>query len=91
MFEPIHGSAPPLAGLDRANPIAMLLATGEAFGWLAQRFGDDRLARAHRAVEAAVATVVERGDPLPRDLGGKAPRSAVAAAIRDEVRARLSN
>jgi isocitrate/isopropylmalate dehydrogenase len=30
MFEPIHGSAPPLAGKDRANPMAMLLATGEA-------------------------------------------------------------
>jgi isocitrate/isopropylmalate dehydrogenase len=90
MFEPIHGSAPPLAGRDRANPIAMLLATGEAFGWLARRFGDDRLARAQRAVDAAVATVVERGDPLPHDLGGKAPRSAVAAAIRDEVRARLN-
>jgi hypothetical protein len=69
----------------------MLLATGEAFAWLARRFSDDRLARAHRAIEDAVATVIERGDPLPYDLGGKAPRSVVAAAVRDEVRARLSN
>src|ERR1043165_5956778 len=68
MFEPIHGSAPPLAGKDRANPMAMLLATGEAFAWLAARHGDDRLARAHRAIEAAVATVVERGEPLTQDL-----------------------
>ena len=90
MFEPIHGSAPPLAGRDRANPMAMLLATGEAFGWLSRRFGDERLARAQRAVEAAVASVIERGDPLPHDLGGKAPRSAIAAAIRAEVKTRLS-
>jgi 3-isopropylmalate dehydrogenase len=90
MFEPIHGSAPPLAGRDRANPMAMLLATGEALAWLGRRHHDDRLARAHRAIEAAVATVVERGDPLPHDLGGHASRSAVAAAIRDDVRARLT-
>jgi 3-isopropylmalate dehydrogenase len=90
MFEPIHGSAPPLAGKDRANPMAMLLATGQAFAWLATRHGDDRLARAHRAIEGAVAAVVERGDPLPHDLGGHAPRSAVAQAIRDEVRAHLA-
>jgi 3-isopropylmalate dehydrogenase len=89
MFEPIHGSAPPLAGKDRANPMAMFLATGEALGWLARRFGDARLARAHGAIDAAVAAIVERGEPLTHDLGGTATRSAVAAAVRDEVQARL--
>src|SRR5687767_2447418 len=90
MFEPIHGSAPPLAGKDRANPIAMLMATGEAFGWLGRRYGDERLIRAHRAVEAAVAAIVERGEPLTADLVGSdkaAPRSVVAQAVRDEVAA----
>ncbi|MEZ4368877.1 MAG: isocitrate/isopropylmalate family dehydrogenase [Kofleriaceae bacterium] len=92
MFEPIHGSAPPLAGTDRCNPLAMLLATGEALGWLGRRCGDDRLVRAHAAVEGAVAAVIERGAPLPSDLVGPdraAARSAVAAAVRDEVAARL--
>ncbi|HEY1558328.1 MAG TPA: isocitrate/isopropylmalate family dehydrogenase [Kofleriaceae bacterium] len=89
MFEPIHGSAPPLAGTDRANPMAMLLATGEALAWLGRRHGDARLARAHAAIEAAVAAIVARGEPLTQDLGGAASRSAVAAAIRDEVRVRL--
>jgi len=89
MFEPIHGSAPPLAGKDRANPMAMMLATGEAFGWLGRRHDDARLVRAHAAIEAAVAAIIARGEPLPHDLGGHAPRSAVAAAIRDDVRARL--
>ncbi|HET7505788.1 MAG TPA: isocitrate/isopropylmalate family dehydrogenase [Kofleriaceae bacterium] len=89
MFEPIHGSAPPLAGKDRANPMAMLLATGEAMGWLGRRFGDERLVRAHRAVEAAVASIVERGEPLTADLGGSAPQSVVAEAVRAEVRRQL--
>jgi 3-isopropylmalate dehydrogenase len=90
MFEPIHGSAPTLAGRDRANPMAMLHATGEAMAWLGRRFGDDRLATAHRAIDAAVATVVERGEPLTTDLGGTATCSLVAAAVRDEVRRRLA-
>jgi 3-isopropylmalate dehydrogenase len=90
MFEPIHGSAPPLAGKDRANPMAMLLATGEAMAWLGRRFSDDRLVRAHAAIEAAVAALVERGAPLTGDLGGTAGTRAVADAVRDDVRRRLS-
>jgi len=85
MFEPIHGSAPPLTGKDRANPMAMLLATGEAMAWLGRRYADYRLLRAHRAVEAAVATLVERGEPLTTDLGGTAPQSVVADAVRAEL------
>ncbi len=91
MFEPIHGSAPPLAGKDRANPMAMMLATGEAMAWLGRRHGDERLLHAHAAIEAAVASLVERGEPLTTDLGGKAGTRAVAQAIRDEVRRRLAH
>jgi 3-isopropylmalate dehydrogenase len=91
MFEPIHGSAPPLAGKDRANPMAMMLATGEAMAWLGRRFGDERLARAHAAIEGAVATLVARGEPLTGDLGGTAGTAAVAQAVRDEVARRLAH
>jgi len=91
MFEPIHGSAPPLAGRDRANPMAMLLATAEALGWLAKRHADPRLARGRDAIDAAVATLIERGAPLTSDLGGTAGSSAVVAAIRDDVTRRLAH
>jgi isocitrate/isopropylmalate dehydrogenase len=91
MFEPIHGSAPPLAGKDRANPMAMLLATAEALGWLGKRHADDRLVRARKAIDESVAAIIARGEPLTSDLGGSAPRSAVAAAIRDDVARRLSH
>jgi 3-isopropylmalate dehydrogenase len=86
MFEPIHGSAPPLAGKDRANPMAMLLATGECMRWLGRRFADDRLVRAYAAIEQAVASIVERGEPLTTDLGGTAGTKVVAQTVRDEVR-----
>ncbi len=89
MFEPVHGSAPPLVGKDRANPMAMLLATGYAFEWLGRRFSDERLTRAFAAIEAAIAAVVARGEPLTSDLGGSGGTRAVAKAVRDEVHARL--
>jgi isocitrate/isopropylmalate dehydrogenase len=89
MFEPIHGSAPPLAGKDKANPMAMLLATGEALAWLGRRYADDRLMRGARAIESGIAAIVERREHVPADLGGTAPRSEVAKAIRDEIRGRL--
>jgi 3-isopropylmalate dehydrogenase len=92
MFEPIHGTAPPLAGKDEANPLAMLLATGEALAWLGRRHGDARLARAAKAVEDAVAAIAERGEPLTADLVGPeraATLSAVGQAVRREVTQRL--
>jgi isocitrate/isopropylmalate dehydrogenase len=91
MFEPIHGSAPPLAGKDRANPMAMLGATAEALGWLGLRYGDERLTRARKTIDDAIAQLVERGEPLTTDLGGNASRSTVAAAVRDEVARRLAH
>ena len=90
MFEPIHGSAPPLAGKDRANPMAMLLATGEALSWLGHRHGDERLLRGHAAIEAAVSAIIARGEPLTSDLGGTAGRAAVATAVREETLRRLT-
>jgi isocitrate/isopropylmalate dehydrogenase len=89
MFEPIHGSAPPLAGKDKANPMAMLLATGEALAWLGHRFSDERLLRGAKSIEQGVASVVEKREYVPADLGGSAPRSKVAQAIRDAVAALL--
>ena len=89
MFEPIHGSAPPLAGKDKANPMAMLLATGEALAWLGRRYSDERLLTGAQAIADGVASVVEKRQDVPADLGGTAPRSRVAQAIRDAVAARL--
>ncbi len=93
MFEPIHGSAPPLAGKDRANPMAMLLATGAALAWLSQGHDDERLARAAQAIEDAVAAIVARGEPLTEDLVGSdsgAAMSAVGRAVREGTAQRLT-
>lgn len=71
MMEPIHGSAPKHSGKDRANPMAMLLATKEGLQWLGRRQDDGRLIRAGQAVEAAVEQQLAAGKVLTYDLIGQ--------------------
>ncbi|MBU0552084.1 3-isopropylmalate dehydrogenase [Myxococcota bacterium] len=78
LFEPVHGSAPPLAGLDQANPIAALRAVALLLGHL------DAAPSAAR-LEAAIQACVE-ADEVTRDLGGALGCAAAGAAVR----ARLS-
>ena len=88
MFEPIHGSAPKHAGKDKVNPMAMILAAGEALRWLGRRKEDPGLVRAGDGVEAAVRKVLAAGSPLTYDLVGEeraAPLSRVAEAVVGEL------
>jgi len=88
MFEPIHGSAPKHAGKDKVNPMAMILATGEALRWLGSRKESPGLTKAGDAVESAVKQVLMAGAPLTYDLVGEeraAPMSAVGDAVIKEL------
>lgn len=73
LFEPVHGSAPPLAGKGVANPVAAVL-TGAL---MVEQLGHPRAAR---LLERAVAQALADGARTP-DLGGKSTTRDVAAAI----------
>ena len=62
MFEPVHGSAPPLAGKNVANPIGAILSAALMLGHLGR-------AEDARRVEAAVEQTVHAGE-VTRDVGG---------------------
>jgi isocitrate/isopropylmalate dehydrogenase len=92
MFEPIHGSAPPLAHQDKANPLAMLLATAEGLKWLGKRHQDQSVSKAGEAVEQAINELLVHGQPLTFDLVGEstaAPMSAVTTAVIERTLAKL--
>ncbi len=74
LYEPIHGSAPDIAGQGIANPSAMILS---AAMMLRHSFGME--AEAAR-LEAAVAQVLEQG-VLGHDLGGRASTSEIGDAV----------
>jgi 3-isopropylmalate dehydrogenase len=73
LFEPVHGSAPALAGKGLANPVAAVLAGALMFEQLGQQGAARDL---QRAVQHALAT----GARTP-DVGGRATTREVAAAI----------
>ena len=93
MFEPIHGSAPPLAGTGKANPLATLLATAEMLRWLGKRHGDSAATAAGDAIEESVAEIVSEGKPLTADIVGEenaATLTEVAQAVADRTASRLA-
>ncbi len=74
MFEPVHGSAPDIAGKGIANPVAQIW-TG---AMLLEHLGH---AAAAHAIVRAIETVVADGKTVTRDLGGKASTREVGDAL----------
>ncbi len=80
VFEPVHGSAPDIAGTGIANPIAMILSGA----MLLRHLGEpDAAAR----VESAVDAVLTEGEVRTPDLGGRSTTDDLADAIRPRVAA----
>ena len=77
MFEPVHGSAPPLAGQDVANPMAMILTVSMMLETLGA-------ADAATAVEGAVRAAIAAGIGT-EDVGGKLGTRAVGDWIAEHV------
>ncbi|MFJ2744450.1 isocitrate/isopropylmalate family dehydrogenase [Streptomyces sp. NPDC087440] len=78
-FEPVHGSAPAMAGRGRANPAAAFLTIGLMLEHLG--FPD-----AADTVHDAVRHVVRRRDRVTYDLGGTATTTDMARAVIDAAR-----
>ncbi|TWU28693.1 isocitrate/isopropylmalate dehydrogenase family protein [Bythopirellula polymerisocia] len=81
LFQPAHGSAPPLAGRNIANPMALILSAAMMLDWLGDRYGDRSALKAATLVENGVAKVLAEGDVLTPDLGGRATTKEVGQEI----------
>ena len=80
MAQAAHGSAPDIAGQDRANPIAMILSTAMLFDWLGARHGDGALTHAASLITRAVEETVAQGISTS-DMGGDAGCQEFAEAV----------
>ena len=74
IFEPIHGTAPRMAGKSIANPMATILSASMMLDWLDER-------QAAKNIEEAVINVLTEGKVLTPDLGGSAKTNEVAQAV----------
>ncbi|HUE76932.1 MAG TPA: isocitrate/isopropylmalate family dehydrogenase [Longimicrobiales bacterium] len=79
MFEPVHGSAPDIAGRNVANPTAQILAAVMMFEHIGQ---PDVAAR----IRTALTTCLQQRDALTVDLGGTASTDAFATAVINRLK-----
>ena len=74
IFEPIHGSAPDIAGQHKINPTAAILSASLMLAHLGE-------AKAAADIEQAVTKVISEGETLTQDMGGTASTEEFADAV----------
>jgi len=79
MFEPVHGSAPDIAGKGIANPIGQIWSGA----MMLEHLGE---VEAAKAIEGAIEAVLKDGGVLTRDMGGRAGTQELGQAIESVVR-----
>jgi tartrate dehydrogenase/decarboxylase/D-malate dehydrogenase len=79
MFEPVHGSAPDIAGKGVANPIAVLWSVAMMLGHLGGK-------EASQALMEAVEAVTGEGKILTPDLGGRAETPQFTEAVLSKLK-----
>lgn len=78
LFEPVHGSAPDIAGKNIANPIAEILSAK----MMLEYFGENEKAK---KIEDAITNVLKKGTFRTPDLGGNSTTDDVTNAIIEEI------
>ncbi len=79
MFEPVHGSAPDIAGKNFANPIATFLSVAMMLDFLDQP-------KAASAIQEACRKMVANPKNHTRDLGGTATTTQVTEAVNAAIK-----
>ena len=78
LFEPVHGSAPDIAGQGKANPIAMMLSAVMMLRYLGENEAADRF-------DAAILKVLNDANVLTGDLGGSATTMELASEVKNNL------
>ena len=78
LFEPVHGSAPDIAGQGKANPIAMMLSAVMMLRYIGENEAADKF-------DAAILKVLNDGNILTGDLGGSATTMELAEAVKNNL------
>ena len=70
LFQPAHGSAPDIAGQDKANPLATILSAAMMLDYLSDRSGISKLADAALLIEESIYKGFEKNRIRPMEFGG---------------------
>jgi len=78
LFEPVHGSAPDIAGKGLANPTAMILSAVMMLEYLGEKEAAEKL-------DKAILDVLSAGEIVTADLGGNSSTMEMAEAIKEKI------
>lgn len=84
VFEAVHGSAPDIAGQDKANPLALLMSAVMMLNHLHETREDDRAKRAADRIKRAYNRALADGAKTA-DIGGELGTEAFAEAVIDRI------
>ncbi len=84
IFEPVHGSAPDIAGKGIANPLGMVLSVSMMLDWFFTRFSDQNSKSASEVLVSAVYSILKKGVKTP-DLGGNYTTNQVGEELKREL------
>ncbi|MDR1819842.1 MAG: isocitrate/isopropylmalate dehydrogenase family protein [Methanobrevibacter sp.] len=79
LFEPVHGSAPDIAGKNISNPIAMILSSGMMLNFLNEKYYANQ-------IKIAVSNVLKKRKIATPDLGGTNKTIELVNAVVDELK-----
>ncbi|HEX6007640.1 MAG TPA: isocitrate/isopropylmalate dehydrogenase family protein [Burkholderiales bacterium] len=80
-----HGSAPDIAGQDKANPTSLILSAAMLLDWLGSRHARPEFAQAAQTIESAVDQALQDAATRTADLGGPLGTRAFGAAIAARI------
>jgi 3-isopropylmalate dehydrogenase len=86
MAQAQHGSAPDIAGQDKANPSSLIGSAAMLLAWLGERRGDARLLKAAEGIEHALDAVIAVPAWRTGDLGGPLGTNAFGDKVADQLR-----
>jgi 3-isopropylmalate dehydrogenase len=87
MAQAQHGSAPDIAGQDKANPSSLIGSVAMLLAWLGERRDDTRLAQAAAGIEQALDAAIARSEWRTADLGGPLGTKAFGAKVAELLKA----
>jgi 3-isopropylmalate dehydrogenase len=85
MAQAQHGSAPDIAGQDRANPASLIGSAAMLLAWLGERRADEHFTRAAAAIEDALDRAIATPQWRTPDLGGPLGTRAFGARVAELV------
>jgi 3-isopropylmalate dehydrogenase len=91
LFQPAHGSAPDIAGHDKANPTATILCAAMMLDWLGERHGVPGLGEAAQLIEDAVEEGFATRTLRPMEFGGDQGLKAATQAVADVLSSKLQS